>query len=67
MVVLNIKAERFEVIDSLARRGRALLMESCHLLIANIKVMWGKEYADSKVDIADWPIEVIDSPKQTNG
>uniref|UniRef100_A0ACD5TJR6 Uncharacterized protein n=2 Tax=Avena sativa TaxID=4498 RepID=A0ACD5TJR6_AVESA len=67
LVVINIKAKRFEVIDSLARRGCALLMESCHLLIANIKVMWGKEYANSKVDIVDWPIEIIDNPKQTNG
>lgn len=66
LVVLNIKAERFEIIDSLARNAQALMMESCHLLIASIKKMWAKEYRNSKVQIIDWPIEVIDSPKQEN-
>lgn len=66
LVVLNIKAERFEIIDSLARNGKALMMEACHLLIAGIKTMWKRMYNDSKVQITNFPIEVIPSPKQEN-
>jgi hypothetical protein len=67
LVVLNIKAQRFEVLDSLAENGKALMMEACHFLVAGIKTMWARSYNDSKVQIANWPIEIIDSPKQTNG
>jgi hypothetical protein len=42
------------------------MMEACHMLIVGIKVTWKREYAKSKVQIANWPIEVIDSPRQTN-
>jgi hypothetical protein len=68
LVVLNVSAERFEIIDSLSSRkkGEALMMEACHMLIAGIKVMWKREYAKSKVQIVNWPIEVIDSPRHTN-
>jgi hypothetical protein len=67
LVVLNIKACRFEVFDSLARNGQPLMVEACHLLVDGIKTMWARIFTDSKVQIANWPIEVIDSPKQTNG
>jgi hypothetical protein len=53
--------------DSLGSNGEALLMHSRHLLIAGIKTMWFKEYKKSKVQIADWPIVLIESPKQNNG
>jgi hypothetical protein len=43
------------------------MMDACHLLIAGIKTMWARMYQDSKIRIAEWPIEVIDSPKQNNG
>ncbi|KAM0887850.1 hypothetical protein ACQ4PT_028729 [Festuca glaucescens] len=67
LVNLNIKAQIFEMYDSLGGNGEALLMHACHLLIARIKTMWFKEYKKSKVQIADWPIVLIDSPKQNNG
>ena len=50
----------------MARRGEALMMDACHLLIASIKKVWADEYKDSKVKITNFPIEVIESPHQTN-
>lgn len=66
LVNLNIKAQRFEIVDSLARNGEALLMDSCHFLIGGIKSIWSKHYPKSKIKIHDWPIELIDSPRQNN-
>ena len=61
-----MKAERFEIMDSLASGGEPLMMETCHLLIASIKKMWSTEYNKSNIRINDYPIELVPSPKQTN-
>ena len=67
LVVLNIKAQRFEIYDSLATKKReALMMEDTHYLIVGIKTMWLRLFTSSKVQIANWPIELIDSPRQDN-
>ena len=68
LVNLNVKARRFEILDSITtRNGESIMMHSCHLLIASIKKMWKKGYKASSIDISEFPIEVIPSPQQTNG
>ena len=66
LVVLNIKARRFEILDSLASKTEALMMDACHYLIASIKSMWAKDYKLSTLNISDFLIELIESPRQTN-
>jgi hypothetical protein len=44
LVNLNLKAERFEIYDSLAKNVEALMMDSCHFLIGAIKAIWASEY-----------------------
>jgi hypothetical protein len=63
MVVLNIKAQSFEVMDSLSKNGKALMIDACHFLDAGVKTMWTRMYNNSKVQIGSWPIEVADSPR----
>lgn len=64
LVVLNLTAQRFEIIDSLGKQGQPLMMDACHLLIAGIKYMWTYHYKESKVQINNREIEVIDCPRQ---
>ncbi|XP_071680291.1 putative ubiquitin-like-specific protease 1B [Lolium perenne] len=67
LVNLNIKAQRFEIYDSLGNNSEPVNMHACHLLIAGIKTNWTRQYSNSKIKIMDWPIEIIDSPRQNNG
>ncbi|KAK1669076.1 hypothetical protein QYE76_057235 [Lolium multiflorum] len=66
LVNLNIKAQRFEIYDSLGNNSEPVNMHACHLLIAGIKTNWTRQYSNSKIKIMDWPIEIIDSPRQNN-
>ncbi|CAM0912916.1 unnamed protein product [Alopecurus aequalis] len=65
LVNLNIKAARFEIMDSLTRNGEPLMMDTCHCLIASIKKMWKAEYSTSRVDISSYPIHILPVPNQT--
>lgn len=63
LFTLNIKAQRFEIMDSLRREGDAMMMDACHFLAAGIKYMWNKNYRNSTVKIGDFPIVYIPCPK----
>ncbi|KAF0903645.1 hypothetical protein E2562_028348 [Oryza meyeriana var. granulata] len=39
-VCLNLKAERFEVLDSLRDEGDESLVSACNFVVASIKIMW---------------------------
>ena len=68
LVNLNLKAERFEIMDSITNRnGESIMIDACHLLVAAIKVMWSREYAESNIDISEFPMVFIPLPQQTNG
>ena len=68
LVNLNLKAETFEVMDSITtKNGESVMMDAWHLLVAAIKVMWSKEYVQTNFDISELPMVVIPLPKQTNG
>uniref|UniRef100_A0A0D3GEW4 Ubiquitin-like protease family profile domain-containing protein n=1 Tax=Oryza barthii TaxID=65489 RepID=A0A0D3GEW4_9ORYZ len=67
MVCLNLKAERFEVYDSLRGEDDEELISASHLVVASIKTMWDRVYMrSSKKTIQNYPLIFIDGPKQDN-
>uniref|UniRef100_A0A0E0HNF8 Ubiquitin-like protease family profile domain-containing protein n=1 Tax=Oryza nivara TaxID=4536 RepID=A0A0E0HNF8_ORYNI len=67
MVCLNLKAERFEVYDSLRGEDDEALISAYHLVVASIKTMWDRFYMrSSKKTIQNYPLIFIDGPKQDN-
>nr|XP_025881956.1 uncharacterized protein LOC107281337 [Oryza sativa Japonica Group] len=67
VVCLNLKAERFEVYDSLRGEDDEALISAYHLVVASIKTMWDRFYMrSSKKTIQNYPLIFIDGPKQDN-
>lgn len=67
VVCLNLKAERFEVYDSLRGEDDEALISASHLVVASIKTMWDRFYMrSSKKTIQNYPLIFIDGPKQDN-
>ncbi|EEC80321.1 hypothetical protein OsI_22364 [Oryza sativa Indica Group] len=67
MVCLNLKAERFEVYDSLRGEDDEALISASHVVVASIKTMWDRFYMrSSKKTIQNYPLIFIDGPKQDN-
>lgn len=64
LIVLNLKAERFQVMDSLRAKGNRGLLKDSRAIIGSIKHLWGLNYAESKIDIQSWPTEHISTPMQ---
>ena len=64
LISLNLKAERFEVFDSLRAKGNRGLIKEYRSIIGSIKYLWGANYSESKINIENWPIEYIDTPRQ---
>lgn len=64
LIVLNLKAERFEVMDSLGSKGNKGLVADYRAIIGSIKYMWAQNYADSKINIEKWKTEHISTPMQ---
>jgi hypothetical protein len=64
LIVLNLKAERFEVMDSLRSKGNKGLVADCRAIIGSIKYMWAQNYVDSKINIEKWKTEHISTPMQ---
>jgi hypothetical protein len=64
LIVLNLKAERFEVMDSLRSKGNKGLVANYRAIIRSIKYMWAQNYVDSKINIKKWKTEHISTPTQ---
>uniref|UniRef100_A0A0E0KNE3 Ubiquitin-like protease family profile domain-containing protein n=1 Tax=Oryza punctata TaxID=4537 RepID=A0A0E0KNE3_ORYPU len=67
VVCLNLKAERFEVYDSLRGEDDKELISATNLVVASIKTIWDRVYMrSSKKTIQNYPLIFIDGPKQDN-
>ena len=66
MIVLNLRNERFELIDSLRTLGDPKLAECCNKVLSGIKFLWNIYYGDSDYAIDDYELVDIAVPKQTN-
>ncbi|CAM0944316.1 unnamed protein product [Alopecurus aequalis] len=64
LIVLNLKAERFEVMDSMRSEGNQSLMTDSAAIIGSIKYMWALKYHESRVDISKYRTIFIDTPMQ---
>jgi hypothetical protein len=64
LIVLNLKSERFELMDSLRREGNRALLEDARTIIGSIKYMWAKNYDQSKIDISKYKTVHISTPMQ---
>jgi hypothetical protein len=62
--VLNLKAERFEVMDSLRAKGNRGFQKDYRSIIGSIKYLWASNYIESKINIEWWPTEHIVTPMQ---
>jgi hypothetical protein len=65
LLVLNLKAERFEVMDSMRKEGNRGLMEDVRAIVGSIKYLWSKNYEQSKIDISKWKTVHIMTPMQS--
>jgi hypothetical protein len=65
LIVMNVKAERFEVLDSLSAKTDRVFTKDVRNIIGSIKGLWASNYSESNIDIQKWPTEYIDCPKQT--
>ncbi|CAL5090530.1 unnamed protein product [Urochloa decumbens] len=66
LLVLNIRNNRFEVLDSMRSLKDENLLQCCNIIIAGIKDLWRMHYPDSKVDIQNYSLADIGVPLQTN-
>jgi len=62
LIVLNLKAGRFEVMDSMRRKGDKGLMAEARKVIGSIKHFWQTNYSDSKIDISRYKMVHIPTP-----
>ncbi|CAL5059437.1 unnamed protein product [Urochloa decumbens] len=64
VIVVNFKAQRFELMDSLRGQQDKDLLETSNKIISNIKILWKQHHAKSKIDISQFKSLYIDAPKQ---
>ncbi|CAL5095005.1 unnamed protein product [Urochloa decumbens] len=64
LIVLNLKASRFEVMDSIRGENDKVLLQNSEKIITTIKSLWKKYHAKSSIDISDFKLLYIDAPKQ---
>ena len=64
---LNLKAKRFEVLDSLREEDSPSLLEHATRYMNAIKKAWLISYKDSHKQIQDYELVYIDVLKQENG
>jgi hypothetical protein len=64
LIVLNLKAGRFEVMDSLRAEGNHGLMADARTIIGSIKHLWSANYNQSKINISRYRTVYIPTPMQ---
>jgi hypothetical protein len=62
MIVLNLKAERFGVMDSLRTKRKWGLLQDARAIIGSIKYLWASNYGESNINIVKWQTEYITTP-----
>jgi hypothetical protein len=64
LIVLNLKAERFEVMDSLRTKKNRGLLQDSRAIIGSIKYLWASNFGESNINIEKWQTEYITTPMQ---
>lgn len=67
VINLNLKAERFEVMDSWRNDNDPDLIKDSANIIGSIKGIWANNYKESNVQIQKFKTVFIEVPKQTSG
>ena len=65
-ICLDLKNQRFEVLDSMRSEADADLTTHAEYFINNLKETWNHHYENSKVQIRHFPIEYVETTKQGN-
>ena len=58
-ICLDLKNQRFEVLDSIRSEADADLTTHAEFFINNLKETWNRHYKNSKVQIRHFPIEYV--------
>jgi len=66
LLVLNLREERFEVLDSMRSLADINLKTCCNNLITTIKELWRKHYPNSRKNIDKYQLIDINVPLQSN-
>ena len=66
-IFLDLKNQRFEVLDSIRSGADEDLTTHAEFFINNLKETWNRHYENSKVQISHFPIEYDTTEKQENG
>ena len=66
LLVLNLREERFEVLDSMRSLNDNNLRSCCDKIISGIKQCWKTHYAASNKVIDNYDLIDIQVPQQTN-
>ncbi|XBI75349.1 hypothetical protein VPH35_068728 [Triticum aestivum] len=65
-IYLDLKNQRFEVLDSMRSAADADLTSHAEFFINNVKETWNRHYKNSKVQIRHFPIEYVATTNQGN-
>ena len=65
-ICLNLKNQRFEVLDSIRLGNDEDLTTHAEFFINDLKETWNRHYENSKVQIRHFPIEYLNTAKQGN-
>ena len=65
-ICLDLKNQRFEVLDSMRSEADADLTTHAEYFINNLKETWSRHYENSKVQIRHFPIEYVATTEQGN-
>ena len=65
-ICLDLKNQRFEVLDSMRSAVDADLTSHAKFFINNVKETWKRHYENSKVQIRHFPIEYVATTNQGN-
>uniref|UniRef100_A0A8R7RB84 Ubiquitin-like protease family profile domain-containing protein n=1 Tax=Triticum urartu TaxID=4572 RepID=A0A8R7RB84_TRIUA len=65
-ICLDLKNQRFEVLDAICLGEDAYLTTHAEFFINNMKETWNRHYENSKVQISHFSIEYVNTVKQGN-
>ena len=65
-ICLDLKNQRFEVLDSMCLAADADLTSHAEFFINNVKETWNRHYENSKVQIRHFPVEYVATTNQGN-
>ena len=65
LINLNLKAERFELMDSSRKESNKMFKADSSRIIASIKSHWASHYKNSSINIQDYKTAYVPTPKQS--